>query len=369
MKLSPSPPKFTFYDKDTSLFIIVNLKIFTFNGTTWNNITIDEKNLPNTDFPILRRPSVSEIYQEDPTKKSLIVTGGFNLQTKSSSKSVYILNIFHDKTDKTSKAFLDLKYNDTNTGRFLHSSANIANKLIIIIGGKNEKGYINTCEYLDLVSQKWNAFPSLQNPRANHSTTVINDNKLYVYGGYESNGVFVKDKLCYCDVNISQPNESKWISLELKMENDNLNTLPNACACIYPYEDNFIICGGTNGEHLLNGIFEVKIDDIENEKEVPCEKLGELKTPRSNFHMFMKDGDFYVVGGSLKEYLFNEDKKEINNYIEKFTFSLSGKIDSENIKVNSDDLILPLLEMNINTSSYKTEPGFPFNASILSKDF
>lgn len=368
MQLSPSPPKFTFYDKDTSLFIIVNMKIFTFNGSTWKNITIDDKNLPNTDFPILRRPNVSEIYQEDPNKKILIVTGGFNLQTKSSSKSVYILNIFHDKTDNTSKAFLDLKYNDNNTGRFLHSSANIANKFLIIMGGRNEKVYHNTCEYLDLVTHKWNEFPSLKTPRANHSTSVINESKIYLYGGYESNGIFVKDKLCYCDVNISQPSESKWLSLEIKMENEN-QLLPNACACIFPYEDNFIICGGTNGEHLLNGIFEVKIDDIENEKEVPCEKLGELRTPRSNFHMFMKDGDFYAVGGSVKEFFFNEDKKEINNYIEKFTFSLSGKIDSENIKVNSDDLILPLIDININTSSYKNEPGFPFNTSILSKDF
>ena len=57
-------PKFTFYDKDNELLIIAGMTIFIYNGEKWSNIIINDVNLPDTDFSILKRSSLAEIYQD-----------------------------------------------------------------------------------------------------------------------------------------------------------------------------------------------------------------------------------------------------------------------------------------------------------------
>ena len=54
----------------------------------------------------------------------------------------------------------------------------------------------------------------------------------------------------------------------------------------------------------------------------------------------MLDGDFYAVGGFVKEFKFNNDKYIIENYIEKFTFDLNNNIESSFIKVEPVMLII-----------------------------
>ena len=125
---------------------------------------------------------------------------------------------------------------------------------------------------------------------------------IYLYGGYESNGKFNSDKLCYCNFDVNDFSKSKWGNIKIKVDDPKI--LPGACCNMVPYEENIIITGGTNGEHLLDGIFELKISEKEN-NEISIDNLGKTKTARNNAHILMRDGDVLLVGGAIKEYKFN----------------------------------------------------------------
>lgn len=355
-------PKFTFYDKDNELLIIAGMTIFIYDGQKWSNIIINDVNLPDSDFSILKKPSLSEIYQNKNSElvKVLILSGGYNSKLKSASNTIFVLNI--SKNDKNEKqCLLDFKYPDMKNRRFLHNSVNVSNKYIIIIGGKNENEYLSSCEYLDLEKSKWEPFPNLLEARANFSICLMNNNEIYLYGGYEKNGKFTSNLLTKCEVNLNNISESKWSNLNLNT--NNINNLPLVCSTLYPNDDTIIICGGTNGENMLNGLFE--LDPSENN----IQNLGKINSFRSSFHCFMLDGDFYAVGGFVKDFKFNDDKTIIENYIEKFTFDLNNNIESSFIKVESNDIIQPIIEHGGDVNEFKNNPGFPFNCSILTKKF
>lgn len=366
--MSTEAPKFSFYDQNNMLVIVVDLAVFLFDGKKWESFPINDINLPGTDFNILKRSSIVEIFQTKDSQysKVLLISGGYNFQTKSASKQNFILNFFHDSAKKETKCLLDFKFRDMEKGRFLHNATNILNKYIVIIGGKNEKEYLNSCECLSIEEKKWYPFPQLPSSRANFSICVANSNMIYLYGGYESNGKFNSDKLCYCNFDVNDFSKSKWENIKIKVDDPKI--LPGACCNMVPYEENIIITGGTNGEHLLDGIFELKISEKEN-NEISIDNLGKTKTARNNAHILMRDGDFFLVGGAIKEYKFNENKTAIENYCEKFTFDLNNEIESTLISVNSADIIEPLNSFNINASQYKNEPGFPYNCSLLTKQF
>lgn len=366
LNMTSGETKFSFYDKDNMILIVVSNAVFTFDGEKWNSYPISDINLPGTDFSILKRPSIAEIYQPKNSQysKVLLISGGFNMPNKSSSKQNFVLNFFHD--EKETKCILDFKYSDMTTGRFLHSAVNIANKYIILIGGKNEKEYLSSCECLSIDTKKWSQFPSMLSPRANFASCVTNNSTIYLYGGYIANGQFNTNKLTSSNVDLSDISKSKWTELSLKSDKE--NSMPKACCCILPYEDNIILTGGTNGQNLLSGLFEIKISEM-NEKEVEVDYLGEAKTARNNTHFLMKDGYFYLVGGAIKKYEFNESKTVIENYSEKFTFDLNNDIESSLLGVDSSDIIEPLNNFGINSNEYKNEPGFPYNCSIITKQF
>ena len=355
-------PKFTFYDKDNELLIIAGMTIFIYNGEKWSNIIINDVNLPDSDFSILKRSSLAEIYQDKNSQlvKVLFFSGGYNTKLKSASNTIFLLNI--NKNDQNElQCLLDFKYPDMKNRRFMHNSINIGNKYIIVIGGKNESEFLSSCEYLDIKKGIWEKFPNLLESRANFSLCLINNNEIYLYGGYEQNGKFSSNLLTKCEVNFEKILESKWLNISLNL--NNISNLPLACSTLYPNEDTIIICGGTNGEHMLNGLFEL------NPSEKTIQSLGKLNTNRSNFHCFMLNGDFYAVGGFVKDFKFNNEKTAIENYIEKFTFDLNNDIESSFIKVESNDIIQPIIEHNGDVNEFKTNPGFPFNCSILTKKF
>lgn len=355
-----SVPKFTFYDDNNILFIITNMSLYSFNGETWTNMIINDINVPGNNFSSLKCSSLVELFTiEKDYLKILMVTGGFDSTLKSASKTVFVLKI------NESQCLLDFKYCDIKTSRYLHESVNIFNKYTIIIGGRNEKGFLTSCECLSLETKEWSDFPQLLTPRANFSAGVINST-IYLYGGYCSIGQFSDKTVEYCNINSDEIIKSQWKSVTLKCEETSL--IPKLNIRLIPYGKNLIICGGTNGDLILDGIFEIEFDDMKTDK-VNMILLGKLKTPRSSYHAFMKDGNFYLVGGSIKTIDYDENKTHINNYIEKFTFDLKNSIDSSLIPVASDDIIQPLINLGVNIATYKQEPGFPISCSIITKTF
>ena len=192
--MSEDISNFSFMDKDTFLIILVKKNLFIYKDNIWNNILIDDSDLPNTDFDQLLKPSLVEIYQKSDSNlsKQFLIIGGFSKVSKIASKMIFTLDI---SKENNSKCTLNINYNDMSQTRFYHNSANINNKYIIVVGGKNTKEFLSTCEYLNLESKKWTKFPSLSTPRSNFTMCVVNGNSLYAYGGYKGIGTFIDKKL------------------------------------------------------------------------------------------------------------------------------------------------------------------------------
>jgi hypothetical protein len=347
-------PKFDLMDTNNELIILVNMSILIYNGTEWKSILINDIKLPNSGIENLLKPSLCEIYnsKEKKNEKVLILTGGFNLNEKSSSKTTFVLNLNNEK------CFLDLKYEDLNYARFMHGSINIKNKFILVFGGKNEKNFVLKNEILDINEKKWKNFPDLISAKANFSYCVINENNLFLYGGFEANGKYCENKLTKCEINVENFEKSVWKNLILKGKN--IENLPLACAGMFSNDDNIIICGGTNGKEIIDSIFEINTNDE------TVEEIGKLKQARSNFHVLMNNENFFLVGGNLKEFK-NNNNNEIENYIEKFSFDLNNEIIGNLINVKIDDIFSDL-KMKDKINYFKNEPGFSFCASLMSKN-
>ena len=121
---------------------------------------------------------------------------------------------------------------------------------------------------------------------------------------------------------------------------------------------NIMIVGGFNGQKLQSDIYEFNTSSNE------IEKLGELKNPRSNFHYLIYNDYIHIIGGSFKNIQINQDM--IENYIEKFTFTLTNDIESENIGINSK-MLFPINNFDANYNEINSEPGFPYSASVIFK--
>jgi hypothetical protein len=367
--------KFSIEDKDNVLFILYNEIIFMFNGQKWGQIYISDVNMPDTEFKYLKKPGLVEISSGlgEESAKIFLVTGGFIPESKSCVKTVYLLN-FKESTvqDELSKkestsidCHLDFKFADMKTSRFLHGSVNIEDKFVLVLGGKNEKEWLSSCEYLDLNSGKWHEFSSLNYPRANfdflnYFDLKKNTSRIYVYGGYSKINTFAENLIEYIDIeNVSgELKKTEWKILSLSY--DKTLNLPKISTRLVRYDENILIVGGSDGKHMLKDIFEMD-DSFE------INKVGELNTPRNNFHYLLKEGDVYAVGGSCNKFSYQDDL--IDNYVEKFTFNLSNKIESTNIPAIRDLFLLAIQNLSISEFEFTNEPGFPYSSSIMTKQF
>lgn len=344
-------PKFDLMDSNNELIILAKMSILIFDGKNWKSILINDLKLPNSDIENLLKPSLCEIYQtKEKKEKIFVLTGGFNLNQKSASKTTFVLNLNNEN------CFLDLKFDDLNCARFMHGSINIKNKFVLVFGGKNEKNFVVQNEILDIEQKKWKNFPDLPKPKANFSYCVVNENNLFLFGGFEANGKYSENKLIKCEINVDEFEKSLWKNIILKGKN--VDNLPLACAGMFPNDDNIIICGGTNGKEIVDSIFEIDT----NEETV--EKIGKLNQARSNCHTLMNNGNYFLIGGNMKQFKFNNN--EIENYIEKFSFDLNNEIIANSINVKTEQ-IFPKIKDKINF--YKNEAGFSFCASLMSKNY
>jgi hypothetical protein len=362
-------------DDDNVLFILYNEVLFMFNGEKWTQIYISDVNLPGTEFRNLKKPAMAEIVLKGNYTKSFLVTGGLEMTTFSFAKTVYSLNIksaVESENTKDSKGqisydcLLDFKYGDMKTSRFLHNMLNIDNKFMVVIGGKNEKGWLKDCEALDIATGEWSNIPELNYPRANFDCLLYNNEgkyTIYAYGGFESVGKFPDFLIETCEIDLNSKSQifSKWkkINLSSSDEIDALNRMPKICNRLVQYDQNILIVGGSDGKHLLQEVFE--LDPETNE----INPLGKLISPRNNFHLLYKEGDVYVVGGSCKE--FYHEKDLIQNYSEKFTFNLAGKVETQEIPVLKDIFLFTFENLGIDHREFLNEPGFPYSASVVSK--
>jgi len=365
-------------DTDNLLLILYHELIFIYDGQKWGQLYINEINLPDTDFKNLKRPGIVEISPKIIGKdflKSFVVTGGFNPITKTCVKTVYMLNfkknkLFdeHNKTEiVTYDCLLDFKYGDMKTNRYLHASINVENRFLLLIGGKNEKDWLNSCEYLDLNTGKWEDFSPLKSARANFDSCYIVDQKnnrksIFLYGGFNGPNNYAENLIEFYNIEINSSGKLKldeWKNL--KIVNESGLNLPKISARFVNYDENILIIGGSDGKHMLKNVYELDLTNGE------INKLGELKTPRNNFHVLLRDDYIHLVGGSANKYVYTE--YEIENYVEMFTFDLSNRVESTNVAALEEIFLFPIRNFGIDEYEFRQEPGFPYSSSLITKKF
>jgi hypothetical protein len=369
---------FSTSDTDNILFILYRELIFIYDGQKWGQLYINDINMPDTDFKNLKKPGIVEITPKISGKdfiKSFVVTGGFNPDTKTCVKTVYILNFKKNKQYDTLykteidtyDCLLDFKYGDMKTNRYLHASINIDNRFLLLIGGKNEKNWLDSCEYLDFNTGKWEDFSPLKSARANFDSCYMVDQKcnkksIFLYGGFNGLNTYADNLIEFCNLEINSSGKLKldeWKNLKIVSGSD-LN-LPKISARFVRYDENILIIGGSDGKHMLKNVYELDPSNGE------INKLGELKTPRNNFHVLLRDDYIHLVGGSANKYVYNED--EIENYVEMFTFDLSNRIESTNVASFKEIFLFPIRNFGINEYEFIQEPGFPYSSSLITKKF
>lgn len=364
-------------DSNNLLLILYHEIIFIYDGEKWGQIYINDINMPVTDFKLLKRPGFVEISPNIIGKeyiKSFLVLGGFNPESKICGKTVYSLNFKKNKQfNELSKTemitydcLLDFKFGDMNTSRYLNASINIEDKFVLLIGGKNEKGWLNSCEYLNLSTGKWEDFAALKSARTNFDCCYFIEQKnntktIYAYGGYSGPNVFPDNLIEYCNVEIigGKLKETEWKNLKIVAENK--SSLPKICARLIKFYENILIVGGSDGKHMLNDIFELDPNDGS------ITKLGELDTARNNFHILLQDEYIHLVGGSA--YKYDRNDSMIENYVEKLTFDLNNRIESCPVSVLNEVFLFPITNMAIDESEFLQEPGFPYSTSSMTKKF
>jgi hypothetical protein len=333
------------------IFILYGKIFYTFDGEKWESIYINDTTYSDNNFPNLKKPALVEIVPQNDSQKTFILTGGFIPTTKFINKAVYIIYLKRE-AESTYSCNIDFKYPDNKTARYMHQSVALDNENILLIGGKNDKAWLKSCEVLNLTTKKWNDYTPMNIERSNFDIYKLED-KVYAVGGFSGNCEFAKNLIECLDIK-----SQKWSIISTKGE-----IIPKlACSKVTSFDGfNLLILGGFNGTKLVDEVFEFSPDS----KEIT--KLGKLKAARSNFHCFVQDVNVVLLGGSVKEFVKGSDNI-IENYGEKFTFNLTNDIESEDISVPQDVLLYCLPDMEM-YDELISEPGLPYSASIISKDF
>jgi hypothetical protein len=336
-------------NKGNKLFILYNKIFYTFNGEKWESIFINDLTFSDNNFSNLKKPALCETKAQNDSEKTFLLSGGFIPSQKLVNKTVYV--IYLKKEGDSYSCNIDFKYPDIKTSRYMHQMIALDDDNILVIGGKNEKAWLKSCELLNLTSKKWTDYPSMNLERSNFDAYRL-ENRVYVVGGFSGNCEFAKDLIEYLDVK-----SQKWTTIKTKGE----SITKLACARVTSFDGfNLLILGGFNGTKLEDAIYELNPDDGE------ITKLGLLKSPRSNFHCLVNDGYVYLLGGSVKE--FHRGDSGIENYGERFMFTLTNDVESQDIPVHQDILLycLPDTEMY---DEFMSEPGLPYSASLITKNF
>ena len=177
----------TLFNHENSAFHSYALKkhnnnnyLFCIDGSGENNSICCEINSGNTKvIPKLTkvRALYNTIYSD---KHGLLLLGGFGLSNNINVKKQTMNDVIQLKSinDKTWN-----KLPNMNHKRCIHSSVIVNDDKLFVFGGKNDK-FLNTCEYFDFNNNKWNNIKSMNHSHGGCGTFYDNNNKnIYIIGG------------------------------------------------------------------------------------------------------------------------------------------------------------------------------------------
>ena len=236
----------------------------------------------------------------------LYVSGGSLPGLNNISNKVY--KIRYDNFEKVPKIeFLTpMNKNRENHGIVYSKKYNA----LIAIGGLN----LNDCEifYLGNDKKKWELLPSMNEKRSNTTIFIINENYIFVVGGFNI------DYKCSCEVLNLEDKTRGWIFQNLK--NLSCNLAYSTFGCIIKDNRNIILLGGFNGgQEYSKKKYEIRLSEnykIENAEEKEINGINKGIIFYFNQEMIRIHNKFYSFDfkGFLCVYDIDTDTMERKNF-------------------------------------------------------
>ncbi len=165
-----------------------------------------------------------------------------------------------------------------SSGRYSYASE-VVNGKIYIAGGVSDKGYVDTVEEYDPLTNVWTAKSPMPVLGLNFVSTVL-DGKVYIIGG-RNTALKSLDKMY-----IYNPATDTWVTKNL-LTNRFQNQLETVGGKIY-------VIGGDNDSGATNSV------EAYDPAADAWETKAPMKTSRTNFRTAVVNGKIYAIGGFIK---------------------------------------------------------------------
>ena len=134
--------------------------------------------------------------------------------------------------------------------------------------------YITSCEYTNIYEGKWQSISSLNKSRGNASMAYVNDQYIFVIGGFSikqnNKGVYLDD-IEYFDIN----NMKKGWTIINYINNKGYNMALTALGVVPISKSMFLICGGYDGKEYIRNVYKVDCKNLEHPIVEETQSLGE----------------------------------------------------------------------------------------------
>jgi N-acetylneuraminic acid mutarotase len=179
------------------------------------------------------------------------------------------------------KFFVDIKTEDAPVGRLCHTAV-VHDERMFVFGGhitQPSSEYFHTVKQdmhaYDFATRKWSMISEGGARRAEH-TTVVEGNRMYVFGGYSGTGY-------ESSVSVFDFTANQWYTMEAKGDIPSARSAHTAVVvgkCMYVF-------GGWNGTHCMNDLYELNLEThtwtrIQYTGEPPCTRCSHGATVYTN---------------------------------------------------------------------------------------
>ena len=78
-----------------------------------------------------------------------------------------------------------------NNARNGHTASVLSNGYVLVAGGSNSHGYLNTSELYNPLTDVWTLTGQFNDGREDHTASVLSNGQILIVGGYNLNGAMV----------------------------------------------------------------------------------------------------------------------------------------------------------------------------------
>lgn len=171
------------------------------------------------------------------------------------------------------KFFVDIQTSNPPEGRLCHTAL-VHDEKMLIFGGhitQPSSEYFHTVKHdmhaYDFAKRSWSTVSEEGTRRTEH-TTVVEGNRMYVFGGYSGTGY--ENSVTAYDFT-----ESKWFTMEAKGDIPAARSAHTAVV----YGKSMFVFGGWNGSHCMNDLYELNLESqtwsrIDYKGDAPCTRCS-----------------------------------------------------------------------------------------------